>query len=128
MSQMSAGLTVRRLPKSTAKRSALKPRARLMSTTAKANPPERKTAREASPESAPRVRRRSMPIAPATVTTRAPTRGEIPRKRPSATPASATWARLSAIRERRRGTRNMPMAGQMTAVIAPAAKARCMKS
>ncbi len=128
MSQISVGLTVRMLPKSTAKRSALKPRARLISTTARAKPPERKTAREASPESAPRVRRRSMPTAPATVTTRAPRSGEIPRKRPRATPARATWARLSAISESRRGTRNMPMAGQMMAVIAPAAKARCMKS
>ena len=69
-----------------------------------------------------------MPTAPATVTTRAPRSGEIPRKRPSATPARATCARLSAISESRRGTRNIPMAGQMTAVIAPAMKARCMKS
>ena len=53
MSQMSPGLTVRMLPKRTAKRSALKPRARLMRTTARAKPPERKTARAASPDSAP---------------------------------------------------------------------------
>ncbi len=68
-----------------------------------------------------------MPTAPATVTTRAPSTGEMPMSSPSATPASATWDSESAISERRRGTRKTPMAGQMSAVMAPAAKARCMK-
>jgi len=42
-------LTVRILPKRMAKRSALKPRARLISTTASAKPPDRNTASAASP-------------------------------------------------------------------------------
>ena len=127
MSQTSAGLTVRMLPKRMAKRSALKPRARLISTTASAKPPERKTASAASPWSAPRERSRSMPSAPATVTTRAPRTGEAPTRSPSATPASATWASVSAMSESRRGTRKTPISGQTTAMTAPAANARCMK-
>src|ERR1700675_2306717 len=127
MSQTSAGLTVRMLPKRMAKRSALKPRARLISTTASAKPPERKTASAASPWSAPRERSRSMPSAPATVTTRAPRTGEAPTRSPSATPASATCASVSAIRESRRGTRKTPISGQTTAMTAPATNARCMK-
>src|SRR6202795_2679203 len=127
MSQTSAGLTVRMLPKRIAKRSALKPRARLISTTARANPPERNTARAASPWSAPRERRRSIPSAPTTVTTRAPRTGEAPTRSPSATPASATCASVSAIRESRRGTRKTPISGQTTAMTAPATNARCMK-
>ena len=126
MSQTSAGLTVRMLPKRMAKRSALKPRARLIRTTATAKPPDRNTASAASPWSAPRARIRSMPTAPASVTTRAPRIGDTPRKRPRATPASATWASVSAISDSRRGTRKTPMAGQMSAVIAPTANARCM--
>ena len=77
MSQTSPLVTVRMLPKRIAKRSALKPRARLMSTTASAKPPERNTARAASPCSAPRARSRSMPTAPARATTSAPSTGEI---------------------------------------------------
>ena len=127
MSQTSPGVTVRMLPNRIAKRSALKPRARLMSTTARAKPPERKTASAASPWSAPRARSRSIPTAPASTTTSAPTTGEIPSTRPSATPARATCARVSAMRESRRGIRKTPMAGQMSAVTTPAAKARCMK-
>src|SRR5882672_6519318 len=127
MSQTSPLVTVRMLPKRIAKRSALKPRARLMSTTASAKPPERNTARAASPWSAPRARSRSMPTAPARATTSAPSTGETPSTRPSATPARATWARVSAISESRRGIRKTPMAGQMSAVTTPAAKARCMK-
>src|SRR6266851_3886825 len=126
MSQTSVGLTVRMLPNRMAKRSALKPWARLISTTATAKPPERKTARAASPWRAPRARSRSMPRAPITVTTRAPRTGEAPRSSPTATPARATWASVSAMSERRRGTRNTPISGQMMAVTAPAAKARCM--
>ena len=127
MSQTSVGLTVRMLPKRTANRSALKPPARLMSTTASAKPPERNTASAASPCSAPCARSRSIPTAPTTVTTRAPSTGETPMSSPRATPASATWDSESAISERRRGTRKTPMAGQMRAVMAPATKARCMK-
>src|SRR3989304_3269661 len=104
MSHTSVGLTVRMLPNRMAKRSALKPRARLISTTASAKPPERNTASPA-----------------------APWRGEMPRKSPRATPASATCASVSAMSERRRGTRKTPMEGQMMAVMAPATKARCMK-
>ena len=115
------------LPKRIAKRSALKPRARLISTTASAKPPERKTASAASPCSAPRERSRSMPTAPASTTTSAPTTGEMPSTSPRATPASATWARVSAISESRRGIRNTPIAGQIRAVTRPAAKARYMK-
>src|SRR5260370_818076 len=77
MSQTSPGVTVRMLPNRIAKRSALKPRARLMSTTARAKPPDRKTASAASPWSAPRARSRSIPTAPASTTTSAPTTGEI---------------------------------------------------
>src|SRR5712692_612825 len=91
-----------------------------------AKPPERKTASAASPWSAPRARSRSMPSAPPTVTTRAPRIGEAPRRSPTATPASATWARVSAMSESRLGTRKIPISGQMTAVMVPAAKARCM--
>src|SRR5215813_6296727 len=127
MSHTSVGLTVTMLPKSTAKRSALKPRARLMSTTASAKPPERNTASAASPFNAPCARRRSMPTAPRIVTTSAPSTGDTPTSNPSATPARATWDRESAISDSRRGTRKTPMAGQITAVIAPAANARCMK-
>src|SRR5260370_6767908 len=127
MSQTSARLTVRMLPKRMAKRSALKPRARLISTTARAKPPDRKTASAASPWSAPRARSRSIPTAPANTTTSAPTTGEIPSTSPSATPASGTCARVSAISESRRGIRKTPMAGQMNTVTTPAAKARCMK-
>src|SRR5262245_55642731 len=123
----STGLTVRMLPKRIAKRSALKPRARLMRITATAKPPDRNTASEASPCSEPRARSRSMPMAPAAVITRAPRTGEKPRSRPSATPASATWASVSAMSDRRRGIRKAPMAGQMSAVTMPTAKARCMK-
>src|SRR5258705_572726 len=127
MSQTSPGVTVRMLPNRIAKRSALKPRARLMSTTARAKPPDRKTASAASPWSAPRARSRSIPTAPASTTASAPTTGEIPSTRPSATPARATCARVSAMRESRRGIRKTPMAGQMSAGTTPAAKARCMK-
>src|SRR3990172_7469532 len=67
-----------------------------------------------------------MPSAPATVTTRAPRTGEAPTRSPSATPASATWARVTAISESRRGTRKTPISGQTTAMTAPAANARCM--
>ena len=78
MSQTSAGLTVRMLPNRMAKRSALNPRARLIRTTATAKPPERNTASAASPCSAPRARSRSMPTAPASATTSAPSTGETP--------------------------------------------------
>ena len=118
MSQTSPGVTVRMLPNRIAKRSALKPRARLISTTARAKPPDRKTASAASPER-PRARSRSIPTAPASNTASAPTTGEIPSTRPSATPARATWARVSAMRESRRGIRKTPMAGQMSAVTTP---------
>src|SRR5437879_2327743 len=91
-----------------------------------AKPPGGKTARAASPWRAPRARSRSMPRAPITVTTRAPRTGEAPRSSPTATPARATWASVSAMSESRRGTRKTPMSGQMMAVTAPAAKARCM--
>src|SRR5690242_9456281 len=127
ISQTSAALTVRMLPKRIANRSALKPRARLISTTASAKPPERKTASAASPWSAPRARSRSIPTAPASVTTSAPRTGETPSTRPRATPARATWASVSAMRDNRLGIRNTPMAGQISAVTRPAAKARCMK-
>src|SRR6202035_590802 len=50
-----------------------------------------------------------------------------PSTRPSATPARATCARVSAMRESRRGIRKTPMAGQISAVTTPAANARCMK-
>src|SRR5262245_52730096 len=127
MSHTSVGLTVTMLPKSTAKRSALKPRARLMSTTASAKPPERNTASAASPFNAPCARRRSMPTAPRIVTTSAPSTGDTPTSNPSATPARATWDRESAISDSRRGTRKTPMAGQITAVMARHANALCMK-
>src|SRR5712692_2762991 len=84
MSQTAIGLTVRMLPNRMANRSALKPWARLISTTATAKPPERKTASAASPWRAPRARSRSMPSAPPTVTTRAPRMGEAPRRSPTA--------------------------------------------
>ena len=67
-----------------------------------------------------------MPRAPITVTTRAPRTGEAPRSSPTATPARATWASVSAMSESRRGTRKTPISGQMMAVTAPAANARCM--
>src|SRR5262249_35095719 len=127
ISQTSAGLTVRMLPKRIANRSALNPRARLISTTASAKPPERKTASAASPCSAPRPRGRPMPPAPPSATTSAPSPGETPSTRPRATPARATWASVSAMSDSRRGIRNTPMAGQISAVTRPAAKARCMK-
>src|SRR5262245_6437407 len=126
ISHTSAGPTVRMLPKRIANRSALKPRARLIRTTATANPPARNTASAASPCSAPRARSASIPTAPARVTASAATSGDTPRSRPRATPASATWASVSAMSDSRRGTRNTPMAGQIRAVIAPTAKARCM--
>ena len=53
--------------------------------------------------------------------------GDMPRRSPRATPARATWASVSAMSDSRRGTRKTPMAGQMMAVMAPAANARCMK-
>src|SRR5262249_20819549 len=81
----------------------------------------------ASPERAPRARSRSMPTAPTSVTRRAPSTGDTPARSPRATPARATWARVSAISESRRGTRKTPMAGQMSAVMAPAATAGCRK-
>src|SRR5262245_29177460 len=126
ISHTSAGPTVRMLPKRIANRSALKPRARLIRTTATANPPARNTASAASPCSVPRARSASIPTAPARVTASAATSGDTPRSRPRATPASATWASVSAMSDSRRGTRNTPMAGQISAVIAPTATARCM--
>ena len=74
-----------------------------------------------------RVRRRSMPTAPATVTTRAPRSGEIPRKRPSATPARATWAELSAMKRQPSRHQEHPDGGADDGRHRPAAKARCME-
>src|SRR4029450_13152159 len=127
MSHTSPVVTVSMLPNRIAKRSALKPRARLMSTTAHAKPPESNPASPASPCSTPRARSRSMPTAPARVTSSAPSTGEMPTTRPRATPARATWDSVSAMSESRRGIRKTPMTGQNSAVTAPAAKARCMK-
>ena len=63
------------LPKRTAKRSALNPRARLISTTATAKPPGEEHGEGGVALERPARRRRSMPTAASTVTTKAPEEG-----------------------------------------------------
>jgi hypothetical protein len=48
--------------------------------------------------------------------------------RPKATPLSATWLRLSPIKERRFKTKNTPSALVIIAISTPAKTARCTKA
>src|SRR5437660_6983925 len=50
-----------------------------------------------------------------------------PSRRPRATPASDTWASVSAISEYRRRTRNVPINGARKATMMPASRARTTK-
>ena len=70
-----------------------------------------------------RRRSRSMPTAPRTEKPRAAARGEIFSHKPIATPAKAMCPTPSPINERRRWTRNVPMAGAAAPTTAAAINA-----